>query len=134
MTAPGLHYHWAQTVPSTTINLSNHQKKKNMDASEFKVTESLTATGNTADLTDREKHLIGLAVVLTRGCEHCTGGRMEKAIAAGIGYDTLRATVDLSAAVNAGVVLRTAIQGAEKNQIDEKCEGTECAVGLPEKS
>ena len=57
---------------------------------------------------------------------------MEKALTDGISYQTLKATVDLSAAVNAGVVLRTAIQGADKNKIDEKCEGTECSVGLPE--
>ena len=105
-----------------------------MDASEFKVSESLAATGGSTELTDREKHLIGLAVVLTRGCEFCTGGRMEKAQAAGISYETLKATVDLSAAVNAGVVLRTAIQGAEKNQINETCEGDECSVGLPASS
>ena len=59
---------------------------------------------------------------------------MEKAVTAGISYETLKATVDLSAAVNAGVVLRTAIQGADNNQIDEKCEGDECSVGLPESS
>ena len=105
-----------------------------MDASEFKISESLAATSGSKELTDREKHLIGLAVVLTRGCEHCTGGRMEKAFADGISYQTLKATVDLSAAVNAGVVLRTAIQGADKNKIDEKCEGAECSVGLPESS
>jgi Ribonuclease G/E len=57
---------------------------------------------------------------------------MEKALTDGISYQTLKATVDLSAAVNAGVVLRTAIQGADKNKIDEKCEGAECSVGLPE--
>jgi AhpD family alkylhydroperoxidase len=101
-----------------------------MDPSEFKVSESLSATGSSAELTDREKHLIGLAVVLTRGCQFCTGGRMEKAITAGISYETLKA----SAAVNAGVVLRTAIQGADKNQIDGKCKGDECSVGLAESS
>ncbi len=105
-----------------------------MEASEFKTAESLSATGNSTELTDREKHLIGLAVVLTRGCEHCAGSRMEKAITADISYETLKATIDLSAAVNAGVVLRTAIQGAGKNKIDEKCESDACAVGLPEQS
>jgi len=105
-----------------------------MEVSEFKVAESLGATGNTTDLTDREKHLIGLGVVLTRGCQFCTGGRMGKALEAGIPYETIRATVDLSAAVNAGVVLRTAIQGADMNKIDEICNGPECAVGLPETS
>ena len=66
--------------------------------------------------------------------EHCTGICIEKALTDGISYETLKATVDLSAAVNAGVVLRTAIQGANKNKIDEKCGGAECSVGLPEQS
>ncbi|MBH54163.1 MAG: hypothetical protein CMI18_07435 [Opitutaceae bacterium] len=103
-----------------------------MEASEFKVSESLASTGQTEALTDREKHLIGLAVVLTRGCQYCTGGRMENALQSGIPYETIQATVDLSAAVNAGVVLRTAIQGAEMNKINEICKGEDCAVGLPE--
>ena len=102
-----------------------------MNASEFKVAEALGATGKTTDLTDREKHLIGLGVVLTRGCQFCSGRRMEDALQAGISYETIRATVDLSAAVNAGVVLRTAIQGAEINDIDAICQGDECKVGLP---
>ena len=29
-------------------------------------------------LTEREKHLIGLAVTLTRGCQVCTRGRIER--------------------------------------------------------
>ena len=103
-----------------------------MDPSEFKVSEALNATGASEALTDREKHLIGLAVVLTRGCQFCTGGRMEKALQAGIPYDTVQATADLTAAVNAGVVVRTAIQGADMNKIDEICDGPECSVGLPE--
>ncbi len=100
-----------------------------MDASDFKVSEALKATGETPDLSEREKHLIGLAVVLTRGCQHCTGRRMEEAAKSGISYDTLRATVDLSAAVNAGVVLRTAISGAGQSELDEACQGDECVVG-----
>lgn len=103
-----------------------------MDASEFKVSESLTATGATEALTDREKHLIGLGVVLTRGCQFCSGGRMEKALKAGIAYEAIQATIDLTAAVNAGVVLRTAIQGADMNKIDEVCDGPECGVGTPQ--
>ncbi len=102
-----------------------------MEASEFKVAQALGATGKTNDLTDREKHLIGLGVVLTRGCQFCTGRRMEKALQAGIPYQTIRAAVDLSAAVNAGVVLRTAIEGAAKNGVDEICRDDACAVGVP---
>jgi WD40 repeat protein len=44
-------------------------------------------------LTEREKHLIGLAVTITRGCQVCTRGRIEKAGAAGIGDDVLNALV-----------------------------------------
>jgi len=100
-----------------------------MDASEFKVSQALKATGETSDLSDREKHLIGLAVVLTRGCHFCTSRRMDEAIKSGISYETVKATVDLSAAVNAGVVLRTAISSADQAELDKKCRGDECVVG-----
>lgn len=56
---------------------------------------------------------------------------MEEALKAGIPYETIRATVDLSAAVNAGVVLRTAIEGAAKNRVEEICQDDACAVGVP---
>ena len=97
-----------------------------MDASEFVISKTLDATGSVNSLTDREKHLIGLAVTLTRGCIVCTGGRIEKAIDAGIDYETIRSTVDLAGAVNAGVTMRTAI----RNGLDEVCSGPECVIGL----
>ena len=100
-----------------------------MDATEFKVSSALKETGDSPDLTDREKHLIGLAVTLTRGCHQCTSRRMDEALKSGISYDTLKATVDLSAAVNAGVVLRTAISSTELAEIEKSCQGDECAAG-----
>ncbi len=101
-----------------------------MDASEFETTRLLEVTGQTPHLTDREKHLVGLAVTATRGCVYCTGGRIRKAIDAGIPYETVRAALDLSAAVNAGVTLRTALQGAEAQGVNSACNGDECAVGV----
>ncbi|MCB7130066.1 MAG: hypothetical protein J3T61_11080, partial [Candidatus Brocadiales bacterium] len=71
----------------------------------------------------------GLAVTATRGCIACTGGRIEKALEEGIEYETVRAAIDLAAAVNAGVTLRTAIEGATRNGVQEKCVGAECGVG-----
>ena len=68
-------------------------------------------THGTAILTDREKHLVGLAVTLTRGCQVCTRGRIDKAREAGIGDDVLNALVDVVAAVNAGVAAATAREG-----------------------
>ena len=101
-----------------------------MDATEFKVKEALDATGATDALTDREKHLIGLAVTTTRGCIACTGGRIEKAIEFGIEYETVRAAIDLTAAVNAGVTLRTAIEGAERVGLKAACTEAECSIGV----
>jgi alkylhydroperoxidase/carboxymuconolactone decarboxylase family protein YurZ len=75
------------------------------------VLEFLARTHQTSLLTDREKHLIGLAVTMTRGCQVCTRGRIEKARSAGIGDDVLNAMVDAVAAVNAGVSAATAREG-----------------------
>src|SRR5882672_6437212 len=72
------------------------------------VQEFVHKAGETSLLTDREKHLLGLAVTMTRGCQVCTRGRIEKARAAGIGDDVLNALIDAVAAVNAGVSAATA--------------------------
>lgn len=72
------------------------------------VLEYLRKAHETASLTEREKHLVGLAVTLTRGCQVCTRGRIEKARAAGIDEGVLNALVDVVSAVNAGVAAATA--------------------------
>jgi alkylhydroperoxidase/carboxymuconolactone decarboxylase family protein YurZ len=73
-----------------------------------KVREYLRTTHETPLLTEREKHLIGLAVTVTRGCQVCTRGRIEKARAIGIGDDVLNASIAVVSAVNAGVASATA--------------------------
>ena len=80
-------------------------------------------------LSEREKHLVGLAVTLTRGCAYCSGGRMEKALASGITQESVNATVDLTAAVNAGVVIRTALLGIKGNDNDGSCDDGTCSAG-----
>src|SRR5580693_5504653 len=72
------------------------------------VLEYLSRTHDTTLLSERERHLIGLAVTMTRGCQVCTRGRIEKARAAGIDDDVLNALVEVVAAVNAGVAAATA--------------------------
>jgi hypothetical protein len=49
-----------------------------------KVRDYLRTTHETPFLSEREKHLIGLAVTMTRGCHVCTRRRIEKALADGI--------------------------------------------------
>jgi len=99
-----------------------------MDATEFKVKELLEATGATDALTEREKHLIGLAVTATRGCIACTGTRIDNALKSGIEYETVRAGIDLAAAVNAGVTLRTALEGADRSGVTAACSDGVCSV------
>ena len=94
-----------------------------MNPQELHVIQALEKANATEHLTDREKHLIGLAVTITRGCTYCTGGRTEKALDSGISKETLTATTDLVAAVNAGVAVRTVLQGLE----GLSCDGPECA-------
>ncbi len=101
-----------------------------MDATEFRVSSALAVAGDSAALADREKHLVGLAVTATRGCQACTGRRIQAALAAGVPYETVVAAIDLAAAVNAGVTLRTAIEGARQAGVGATCEGAECAVGV----
>src|ERR1700676_2500342 len=123
-------------VYSTVVHTSSRIEMENvggkmMEFSEFATQKLLEATGQSEHLTDREKHLIGLAVTATRGCIACTGNRLKKASQAGIPYETLVAGIDLAAAVNAGVTIAIATQGAERRGIatpevactDEPCTG-----------
>ena len=75
------------------------------------VLDYLRRTHETSLITDREKHLIGLAVTMTRGCQVCTRGRIENARSAGIGDEVLNALVGAVSAVNAGVSAATAREG-----------------------
>ena len=94
-----------------------------MNTQELHVVQALEKANATEHLTDSEKHLIGLAVTITRGCTYCTGGRTKKALDSGISQETFSATADLVAAVNAGVAVRTVLQGLE----GLNCDGPECA-------
>jgi alkylhydroperoxidase/carboxymuconolactone decarboxylase family protein YurZ len=79
-----------------------------MPFDDTQVRDYLRTTHATSLLSEREKHLVGLAVTMTRGCQVCTRGRIEKARAAGIGDDVLNALFGVVAAVNAGVASATA--------------------------
>jgi AhpD family alkylhydroperoxidase len=72
------------------------------------IVEHIKATHDTDLLTDREKHLVGLAVTMTRGCQVCTRNRIEKARRIGISDDELNALIAVTSAVNSGVTAATA--------------------------
>lgn len=72
------------------------------------IVDHLRQTHTTDLLSEREKHLIGLAVTLTRGCQVCTRNRIEKARGIGLSDEELNALVAVTAAVNSGVTGATA--------------------------
>ncbi len=96
------------------------------------VQDYLGKTHATSSLTDGEKHLVGLAVTMTRGCQVCTRNRIVKARAAGIGDEVINALVEVVAAVNAGVTAATAREGfrlADESEA-EAC-GALCSAAAP---
>ena len=75
------------------------------------VMEYLRKTHETSLLTEREKHLVGLAVTMTRGCQICTQGRIEEAAVRRDRDEVLNALVGVVSAVNSGVSAATAREG-----------------------
>ncbi len=103
-----------------------------MDITKFSIKEALSDLENETsanDLTRREKHLVGLAVTLTRGCQDCTSRRISEAVKFGIEYETVERLVNLVAAVNAGVILRTAVESAKQSNTDDSCTDGICDIG-----
>ena len=72
------------------------------------IVDHIKQTHSTELLSDREKHLIGLAVTMTRGCQVCTRNRVEKARGIGFTDDELNALVAVTASANSGVTGATA--------------------------
>ena len=72
------------------------------------IVDHLLKTHSTDLLSEREKHLIGLAVTMTRGCQVCTRNRVEKARGIGITDEELNAVIAVASAVNSGVTAATA--------------------------
>jgi alkylhydroperoxidase/carboxymuconolactone decarboxylase family protein YurZ len=106
-------------------------RSPDMPYDDTRVVGYLRQAHESALLTDREKHLVGLAVTMTRGCQVCTRNRIEKARAAGIADDVINALVDVVSAVNAGVTAATAREGfrqADANAADS-C-GDLCAADV----
>jgi len=72
------------------------------------IVDHIKQTHSTELLSEREKHLVGLAVTMTRGCQVCTRNRIEKARRIGLTDDQLNALIAVTAAVNSGVTAATA--------------------------
>ena len=96
------------------------------------IVEHHRATHDTELLSDREKHLVGLAVTMTRGCQICTQGRIDKARVNGLSDDEINALIAVTAAINSGVTAATArvAFGLLDDNAAEDC-GDTCAPTSP---
>ena len=93
------------------------------------IVDHIQKTHDTDLLSEREKHLVGLAVTMTRGCQVCTRNRIEKARAAGISDEELNALVAVTGAVNSGVTAATARVAFGLLETDEVADcGDACSV------
>jgi AhpD family alkylhydroperoxidase len=71
-----------------------------------------TATCN-GGLTERERHLIGITVAVTKGCPECTAARLAKANQAHIDESIIKEAINLAAGINSGFVITTAVKGSQ---------------------
>ena len=91
------------------------------------IVDHIQQTHNTELLSEREKHLIGLAVTMTRGCQICTRNRVEKARNIGLTDDELNALLAVTSAVNSGVTAATArvafgmLEEEQAGECDDVC-------------
>ena len=87
------------------------------------VVDHIKQTHATELLSEREKHLIGLAVTMTRGCQICTRNRIEKARGIGLTDEEINALVAVTASVNSGVTAATArvAFGILEKEMAEEC-------------
>ncbi|SVD09708.1 uncharacterized protein METZ01_LOCUS362562 [marine metagenome] len=91
------------------------------------IVDHIQQTHNTELLSEREKHLIGLAVTMTRGCQICTRNRVEKARNIGLTDDELNALIAVTSAVNSGVTAATArvafgmLEEEQAGECDDVC-------------
>ncbi len=92
-----------------------------MDYTDFTLIDAQKSAGDpimggqfTGELTDRERHLIGLAVATTKGCPECTSVRLKAALRAGLSDKAIQETINLTAGINAGFVIQTAVKSCGK--------------------
>ena len=64
-------------------------------------------------LTERERHLIGITVAVTKGCPECTAARLTKAKQSQIDELALKEAINLAAGISSGFVITAAVKGSE---------------------
>jgi AhpD family alkylhydroperoxidase len=91
-----------------------------MKFADFKMIKAQAEAGDpmfaekyTGALTERERHLIGITVAVTKGCPECTAARLAKASQSHIDETAIQETINLAAGINSGFVITAAVKGSE---------------------
>ena len=98
-----------------------------MTGQDLNAVKALKETSENLSFSQREKHLIGLAVTLTLGCTVCSSRRFKDALGDGISKKELIELTDFVALTNAGVVSRTALTSWDEGT-EAKCTDGTCSV------
>jgi AhpD family alkylhydroperoxidase len=69
-------------------------------------------------LTDRERHLLGIAVAAVKGCSDCVGARLQCAIKAGIDMEIIQEMINLVAGYDAGYVISAVIRASKSAEVE----------------
>ena len=64
-------------------------------------------------LTERERHLIGITVAVTKGCPECTAARLAKANQSQIDEAAIKEAINLAAGISSGFVITAAVKGSQ---------------------
>lgn len=67
-------------------------------------------------LTERERHLLGIAVAATKGCSDCVSARINKAIESGIDMKLIKESVNLVTYYNAGFVMSAVVRACKSHE------------------
>ena len=98
-----------------------------MTPNDLVTVKTLQETTKGLSFSQREKHLIGLAVTLTAGCSACSNRRFKEALDDGITKEELIELTDFVALTNAGVVSKTALLSWD-DETSSKCTDGSCSV------
>jgi alkylhydroperoxidase/carboxymuconolactone decarboxylase family protein YurZ len=81
-----------------------------------------------AYLTDREKQLIGLAVMAARSCVSCSGTRFRRAIDSGIPHDVIIQVIEIASMVDTGCSAPVESKAGGRKFQYSLCSNAECMV------
>lgn len=96
-----------------------------MQYSDFSIMHAHSTSGDPlfdkpykGNLTERERHLLGISVAAIKGCSECVGARIKCAVDSGIEMSLIQEMVNLIAGYDAGYVISAVIRACKTIEIN----------------